>query len=113
MYGRRTITHHSLTAGARAANSHAGHGWEKLTDAAITLLNDSREHLVFLLWGGYAQKKGKAIDKKRHCVIACAHPSPLSAHNGFYGSKCFSRANDYLSQTGQTPIDWSSVCKGP
>lgn len=91
------------------ANSHAGKGWEQFTDAAIKAVNDSRENVVFLLWGGYAKKKGKNIDKKKHFVIECAHPSPLSAHNGFYGSKCFSRTNEYLAKVGRPQINWNSL----
>jgi uracil-DNA glycosylase len=87
--------------------SHANQGWEKFTDEIIHLLNQKREHLVFILWGSYAQKKGNLIDPKRHLIIRSAHPSPLSSHRGFFGSKPFSRTNHYLSQHQQTIIDWT------
>ncbi len=86
--------------------SHAGRGWEAFTDKIIHLLNDKREHLVFILWGAYAQKKGAFIDRKKHFVIESVHPSPLSAHRGFMGSRPFSKANEYLKKTGQTEINW-------
>ncbi|MBL7556631.1 MAG: uracil-DNA glycosylase [Bdellovibrionaceae bacterium] len=86
--------------------SHAGRGWEAFTDKIIHLLNDKREHLVFILWGSYAQKKGAFIDRKKHFVIESVHPSPLSAHRGFMGSRPFSKANEYLKKTGQTEINW-------
>ncbi len=89
------------------AASHQGRGWEQFTDAAVSALNKGRDHLVFLLWGSYAQKKGNVIDRSRHLVLTSPHPSPLSAHRGFLGNGHFSKANDYLSQTNQTPIDWS------
>lgn len=86
--------------------SHAGRGWEAFTDKIIHLLNDKREHLVFILWGAYAQKKGAFIYRKKHFVIESVHPSPLSAHRGFMGSRPFSKANEYLKKTGQTEINW-------
>lgn len=86
--------------------SHQGRGWEKFTDKAIHLLNEKRENLVFVLWGAYAQKKAQFVDRKRHLVITNVHPSPLSAHRGFFGSKPFSQINTYLEKTGQKPIDW-------
>ena len=95
-----------LTVRAHQANSHRGIGWEEFTDAAIRALNNEREHLVFILWGAYAQKKGAFIDRSRHLVLTSAHPSPLSAHNGFFGNHHFSLTNDYLRAHGQTPIDW-------
>jgi uracil-DNA glycosylase len=95
-----------LTVRADAPNSHAGKGWEKFTDAAITAVNDLPRPVVFLLWGAYAQKKTKLIDEGRHVVLKSAHPSPLSAANGFFGSKPFSKINDALKKLGQTPIDW-------
>ena len=76
------------------------------TDAVVRALAERREHLVFVLWGSYAQKKGAFIDRSRHCVIASPHPSPLSAHRGFFGSKPFSRANEYLESAGLAPIAW-------
>ncbi len=89
------------------AASHQGKGWERFTDKVISLLNDNREHLVFLLWGSYAQKKGQIIDRDRHLVLQAPHPSPLSAHRGFLGCKHFSQANEYLVKTGQRPIEWA------
>jgi uracil-DNA glycosylase len=91
--------------GGRAA-SHQGKGWEEFTDRIIYLLNDHRENLVFVLWGSYAQKKGAFIDRKKHLVIESPHPSPLSAHRGFLGSKPFSKINSYLKATNQETIDW-------
>ncbi|MCH5327267.1 MAG: uracil-DNA glycosylase [Duncaniella sp.] len=96
----------TLTVESGRAGSHQGRGWEELTDAAVRHLNERREGLVFILWGAYAQRKGEFIDRKRHCVITSAHPSPLSASRGFFGSRPFSRANDYLTARGQNPIEW-------
>lgn len=96
----------TLTVRAHTAGSHQRRGWEEFTDAAIRALNNEREHLVFILWGAYAQKKGAFIDRSRHLVLTSAHPSPLSAHNGFFGNHHFSLTNDYLRAHGQTPIDW-------
>ena len=96
----------TLTVRAHAAGSHQRRGWEEFTDAAIRALNNEREHLVFILWGAYAQKKGAFIDRSRHLVLTSAHPSPLSAHNGFFGNHHFSLTNDYLRAHGQTPSDW-------
>ncbi|MDF2367157.1 uracil-DNA glycosylase [Sneathiella sp.] len=96
-----------LTVEQAKAGAHQGRGWEQFTDAAIAALNGKREHLVFLLWGSYAQKKGGFIDRQRHLVLQSPHPSPLSAHRGFIGNGHFSKANEYLRQSGQTPIDWS------
>lgn len=95
-----------LTVRAHHAASHAGKGWERFTDAAIDRLNRDREHLVFMLWGSYAQKKGAVIDRDRHLVLTAPHPSPLSAHRGFLGCRHFSRANEYLVRHGIAPIDW-------
>ncbi|MBI5313635.1 MAG: uracil-DNA glycosylase [Methylocystis sp.] len=81
-------------------------GWEQFTDAAIHALSREREAVVFMLWGAYARRKGAGIDRRKHLVLECAHPSPLSAHNGFFGCKHFSKANDYLVAHGETPIDW-------
>ena len=95
-----------LTVEDGRAGSHQGKGWEPFTDAVIAALNREREHLVFILWGRKAQHKGAVIDRERHLVITSVHPSPLSAHNGFFGSRPFSRANDYLAAQGKSPIDW-------
>ena len=96
----------TLTVKARLAGSHQGRGWEQFTDAAIAALSGGREHLVFILWGNYARAKGAHIDRTKHLVIESPHPSPFSAHSGFFGSKPFSRANAYLEEHGETPIDW-------
>jgi uracil-DNA glycosylase len=95
-----------LTVRADAPNSHAGKGWEKFTDAALKDVNAQKRRVVFLLWGAYAQKKIPLIDQKRHVVIKSAHPSPLSANNGFFGSKPFSKINAALMEAGEKPIDW-------
>jgi uracil-DNA glycosylase len=95
-----------LTVRANAPNSHAGKGWEKFTDAAIRAVNDRAGPAVFLLWGSYAQKKAKLIDAARHTVIKGVHPSPLSAANGFFGSRPFSRVNEALEGHGREPINW-------
>jgi len=95
-----------LTVEAGRAASHQGKGWERFTDAIIKLLNDQPRPIVFILWGAYAQRKAAFVDKTRHLVITSAHPSPLSAHNGFLGSKPFSKANAFLLLHGQKPIDW-------
>jgi len=96
----------TLTVRAHQAGSHQGRGWEQFTDRAIELLATQRSNLVFILWGSYAHKKGALIDSSRHLVISTAHPSPLSAHRGFFGSRPFSRANLYLQKHGKVPIDW-------
>lgn len=96
----------TLTVAAGRAGSHQGHGWETFTDAVVRELASRREHLVFLLWGSYAQKKGAFIDRTRHLVLASAHPSPLSAHRGFFGCGHFRKANDYLAKNGLAPIAW-------
>lgn len=95
-----------LTVEHGKAGAHQGKGWERFTDRIVELLNDKRDHLVFLLWGSYAQKKGAIIDRKKHLVLTSPHPSPLSAYRGFIGSGHFSRANTYLQQHGEAPIDW-------
>jgi len=97
----------TLTVEQARAGAHQGKGWETFTDTAIHALNEQREHLVFMLWGSYAQKKGDFIDTKRHLVLKAPHPSPLSAHRGFLGCRHFSKANDYLQKNGQQPIDWA------
>lgn len=96
----------TLTVQAHKAGSHQDRGWERFTDAVIRALSDKREHLVFILWGNYAKNKGAHIDRSKHLVIESAHPSPFSAHSGFFGSKPFSKANEYLVAHKQTPIDW-------
>jgi len=95
-----------LTVESGRAASHQGKGWEKFTDRIVALLNEKREHLVFLLWGSYAQRKGEIIDRSRHLVLESVHPSPLSASRGFFGNHHFSRANNYLREHGQAVIDW-------
>ena len=96
----------TLTVRAHQAASHQRHGWEEFTDAVIRKLSQERDHLVFILWGAYAQKKGAVIDRERHLVLTSAHPSPLSAYHGFFGNKHFSLTNAYLEQYGKTPINW-------
>jgi len=96
----------TLTVRASAPGSHQNQGWEPFTDAAIKALSDMRENLVFILWGNYAKAKGAHIDRSRHLVTESPHPSPFSAHSGFFGSKPFSKANAYLKKQGKTPIDW-------
>ena len=96
----------TLTVRAGQAGSHQGRGWEEFTDAVIRELNASRDGLVFILWGSYAKKKGAVIDRSRHLVLSSAHPSPLSAYNGFFGNHHFSQANKWLTDHAQTPIDW-------
>jgi uracil-DNA glycosylase len=96
----------TLTVRAGQAGSHQGRGWEEFTDAVIKELNASRDGLVFILWGSYAKKKGAVIDRSRHLVLSSAHPSPLSAYNGFFGNHHFSLTNKWLTDHGQTPIEW-------
>ncbi|MDO4187086.1 MAG: uracil-DNA glycosylase [Bacteroidales bacterium] len=96
----------TLTVREHQAGSHQGHGWETFTDAVIKVLAEQREHLVFILWGSYAQRKGAFIDRSRHLVLQSAHPSPLSAYRGFFGNKHFSQANEYLKAHGVEPICW-------
>ena len=96
-----------LTVEEGRAGAHAGKGWEGFTDHIVETLGREREGLVFLLWGSYAQAKGKVIDPQRHRVLKAPHPSPLSAHRGFIGCGHFSAANQYLARHGQAPIDWS------
>lgn len=96
----------TLTVRAHQAGSHQNKGWEQFTDAIIHHLADSKENLVFILWGNYAQRKGAFIDTQKHLVIKSAHPSPLSAHNGFFGSQPFSKTNKYLEAHGRSPINW-------
>ncbi len=96
-----------LTVRAHQAASHRNKGWEEFTDAAIHKLNQEREGLVFILWGGFAKKKASMIDPGKHLILKAAHPSPLSAHNGFFGCKHFSQTNEYLRSRGVAEIDWN------
>ena len=96
----------TLTVRAGMAGSHQGRGWEEFTDAVIRELNAGRDGLVFILWGGYAKKKGVIIDRSRHLVLSSAHPSPLSAYNGFFGNHHFSQTNNWLISHGESPINW-------
>jgi uracil-DNA glycosylase len=96
-----------LTVEAGIAASHQGKGWERFTDAVIRLVNNGSRPVVFILWGAYAQKKAAFVDRTRHLVLTSAHPSPLSAHNGFFGSRPFSKANEFLVARGEKPIDWT------
>ncbi|HLJ55310.1 MAG TPA: uracil-DNA glycosylase, partial [Chthonomonadaceae bacterium] len=95
-----------LTVRAHQPNSHKGKGWETFTDAAIRALNARAEPVVFVLWGAYARKKAELIDLSRHAIVESAHPSPLSARSGFFGSRPFSKVNAHLRQFGRRPIDW-------
>lgn len=95
-----------LTVAAGQAASHQGKGWEVFTDRVISLLNERGQDLVFLLWGSYAQRKGAMIDRNRHLVLQSPHPSPLSAHRGFFGNQHFSKTNAWLREHNKTPIDW-------
>ena len=96
-----------LTVEQHKAASHKGKGWEQFTDTIINALTQQRKNLVFLLWGSYAQQKGKFIDRTQHLVLTSPHPSPLSAHRGFFGNRHFSKANAYLQQNGIEPISWA------
>ncbi|XP_030633264.1 uracil-DNA glycosylase isoform X2 [Chanos chanos] len=98
-----------LTVRAHQANSHKDKGWETFTDAVVSWLNANLEGVVFMLWGSYAQKKGAAINRKRHHVLQTVHPSPLSAHRGFFGCRHFSKTNELLRKSGKTPIDWTTL----
>ncbi len=95
-----------LTVQEGKPGSHAGKGWETFTDSVIKLISDQKENVVFILWGAYAQKKESLIDSTKHFVIKSAHPSPFSAHSGFFGSKPFSKTNEYLAEKGQKEINW-------
>ncbi len=98
----------TLTVRANEAGSHQNKGWEQFTDAVIAKLSAEKEHLVFLLWGAYAQRKGSRINSSKHLILRGAHPSPLAANRGgFFGKKYFSKTNAYLQENGKTPIDWS------
>ncbi|XP_047682876.1 uracil-DNA glycosylase [Prionailurus viverrinus] len=98
-----------LTVRAHQANSHKERGWEEFTDAVVSWLNHNSSGLVFLLWGSYAQKKGSAIDRKRHHVLQTAHPSPLSVYRGFFGCRHFSKTNELLQKSGKEPINWKDL----
>jgi uracil-DNA glycosylase len=100
-----------LTVEQGAAGSHRNKGWERFTDKIITLLNENKQNLVFLLWGAYAQEKGHMIDPHRHLILKAAHPSPFSAYRGFLGCRHFSKANAYLREAGHTVIDWNLPLK--
>ena len=97
----------SLSVREHQANSHSKCGWAWFTDNVIKLVSDQKEHVVFILWGGNARSKKTLIDQRKHLILECAHPSPLSAYNGFFGCKHFSKTNEYLVQHGLSPIDWN------
>lgn len=99
----------TLTVRQAAAGSHQKKGWEEFTDAIIHAINEQHDHVVFMLWGAYAQKKGAFIDRARHCVLESVHPSPLSAHRGFLGCGHFKKANDYLAAHGRAPVKWDDL----
>ena len=99
----------TLTVRAHHAGSHQKKGWETFTDAVIKVINNELENVVFILWGKYAQKKGGIINRAKHYIIQSAHPSPFAAHRGFFGSKPFSKTNDFLISKGIKPINWSLV----
>ncbi len=96
-----------LTVEDSNANAHQGKGWEQFTDKIISTVNEQCDHVVFMLWGSYAQKKGKMIDDQKHLVLKAPHPSPLSAYRGFFGCKHFSQANSYLIDKGKDIVDWN------
>ena len=98
-----------LTSAAGRPAAHQGQGWETFTDRIVEIVNREREHVVFMLWGSYAQKKGAVVDRSRHLVLTAPHPSPLSAHRGFFGCRHFSQANEYLVEHGIMPINWFDV----
>ncbi len=99
----------TLTVQANQAGSHQGKGWEEFTDAVVKVISDQKESVVFLLWGKYAQNKGKIIDESRHLVLKSVHPSPLSAYHGFFGNHHFSKTNQYLQSVSKNPIDWATL----
>ena len=104
------LLNNSLTVEAGQAGSHAGRGWDAITDACVAAVAARAEPSVFILWGSHAQSKARRVagldNQSRHCVIRSPHPSPLSAHRGFFGSKPFSRANAFLKKAGREPVDW-------
>ena len=95
-----------LTVRAHEAASHAGRGWERFTDAVVRLIAEQKQGVVYMLWGSYAQKKGAMVNSSQNLVLKAVHPSPLSVYRGFFGSRHFSKANDYLVSVGKTPIEW-------
>lgn len=97
----------TLTVREHIANSHSKCGWAWFTDSVIKLISENTENTVFILWGGNARSKAPLIDKNRHLILQCAHPSPLSAYNGFFGCKHFSKTNEYLISHGKSPVDWN------
>ncbi len=97
----------ALTVREHVANSHANCGWSWFTDAVIELISREKEHIVFILWGGNARRKKSLIDESKHCILEAPHPSPLSAYNGFFGCRHYSKANEYLISQGISPIDWN------
>jgi uracil-DNA glycosylase len=97
----------TLTVRANQAGSHQRKGWEEFTDAVIKTISDKKNHIVFLLWGRYAQEKGLIIDSARHHILKAPHPSPLSAYHGFFGCKHFSKTNQYLESIDEKPIEWA------
>jgi uracil-DNA glycosylase len=97
----------SLTVRAADPMSHAKIGWHNFTDTVISTISHEKKKVVFILWGKFAQEKKKLIDNKKHLILTAAHPSPLSAHNGFFGSRPFSKTNEYLMQNGLDPINWA------
>ena len=97
----------TLTVEQNRAGSHQGRGWETFTDKVVQTVNDQCQNVVFFLWGSYAQKKGHVIDTQKHCVLKSPHPSPLSAHRGFFGNRHFSQANQWLQSKGKVPIQWA------
>ena len=98
-----------LSVVAHQANSHKGKGWEQFTDGVIKTISDKKDGVVFLLWGANARSKKQLIDAKKHLILECAHPSPLSAYNGFFGCGHFIKTNEYLLKVGKTPIDWGAL----
>jgi uracil-DNA glycosylase len=96
----------TLTVRAHQAGSHQRKGWEEFTDRVISIVNNEKEHVVFFLWGAYAQKKGESIDRSKHLVLESVHPSPLSANRGFFGNRHFSKCNEYLESYGIKPVNW-------
>ncbi|WP_436516715.1 uracil-DNA glycosylase [Ekhidna sp. To15] len=96
----------TLTVEASKAGSHQNKGWETFTDAVLEVVSKEKENIVFILWGAYAQKKGSFLDDSKHLILKSPHPSPFSAHSGFFGSKPFSKTNQYLTSKGLTPINW-------
>ena len=95
-----------LTVEEGRTNAHKGRGWEQFTDKIVELINEKCDHVVFVLWGAYAQKRGEAIDGSKHLILKAPHPSPLSAYRGFFGSRPFSQINNYLLSVGEEPIEW-------